>query len=40
MRQDDGPDWLFIGGITLAIASVIGFAASALYVLVIAPPPH
>ena len=26
MRQDDGPDWLFIGGITVAIASVIVFA--------------
>ena len=38
MRRDDGLDWLFIGGITLAIASLIGFAASALYVIVIAPP--
>ena len=40
MRQDNGADWLFIGGITLAIASVIAFAAAAFYVLVIAPPPH
>ena len=33
-------DWVFIGGITFAIASVIAFAAAAFYVLVIAPPPH
>jgi hypothetical protein len=38
MRQDDGPDWLFIGCITLAIASVIRFAAASVYLLVIAPP--
>jgi hypothetical protein len=38
MRQDNGGDWLFIGGIAFAIACVIAFAAAAFYVLVIAPP--
>ena len=37
-RQDDGPDWVFIGSIMIAIASVIAFAALAFYVFVIAPP--
>jgi hypothetical protein len=38
MRQDDGPDWLFLGGITFAIASMIAFATLAFYGIVTAPP--
>jgi hypothetical protein len=38
MRQDDSADWLFIGGITLAIASMIVFAALAFFGIVTAPP--
>jgi hypothetical protein len=38
MQRDDGADWIFIGGITLAMLSLVGFAATAFYFLVIAPP--
>jgi hypothetical protein len=38
MQHDDRADWVFICGITFAIASMIGFAALAIYIFVIAPP--
>jgi hypothetical protein len=36
-RENTGTDWVFVGGITLAIASTVSFATIAIYVLMNAP---
>lgn len=35
--QGDGPDWVFIGGMMLAVLSTAAFAAAALYVFIVGP---
>lgn len=36
-HRDTGPDWVFIGGMTFAISSVVAFAATAFYFFVMRP---